>query len=238
MKPIRFIVLLLGVLVPLAGAETFIGPTTPTNRLLVSPNSAIIITATFGDFTNSTQVALGGGTPFVQSYFAPLQSGTVYALAGPAELIFSNAVLFTFFRLTNSAIYSQGIANDPIVISIPTNKTMHLFGVPAEVNARFTGPIGGGGSLGFTLEPNTPAEFTGPGTLQLNSGVFFPFAKFISYFFDEDGFTLPDLRTISGPSGSLAIIVEKSVDLQSWSPVLLQNTSDPSKAFYRMRIQY
>ena len=233
------IVLFLGVSVPLAGGETFIGPTTATNRLLISSNSAIIISATFGDFTNSTQVALGGGATFAQSYFAPLQNGAVYALAGPAELIFSNAVLFTFFRLTNSAIYSQGIANDPIGISIASNKTMHLFGVPAEVNASFTRPMSaGGGSLSFRLEPNTPAEFTGPGTLYLNSGVIPPSAKFISYFFDEDGFTLPDLRTVSGPSGSLAIIVEKSVDLQSWSPVLLQNRSDLSKAFYRMRIQY
>ena len=46
------------------------------------------------------------------------------------------------------------------------------------------------------------------------------------------------LRTIAGPSGSFAISVEKSVDLQSWSPVLLQNTSDPVKAFYRLQIQH
>jgi hypothetical protein len=238
MKAISFIALFPGVFVQLACAETFIGPTTATNRLLVPSNSAIIITATFGDFTNGTQVVLGGGAPFAQSYFAPLQNGTVYALAGPAELIFSNVVLFTFYRLTNSAIYSQGIANDPIGISIASNKTMHVFGVPAEVNASFSRPVSaGGGSLSFTLEPNAPAEFTGPGTLYLNSGVLPPSAKFISYFFQEDGFTLPDLRTISGPSGSYAISVEKSADMQSWSPVLLQNTSDPGKAFYRLRIQ-
>ena len=89
----------------------------------------------------------------------------------------------------------------------------------------------------FTLEPNRPAEFTGPGTLFLNSGVLFPYAKFISYFMAEDGFTLPDQRAIAGPSGSFAIIVDKSADLNSWSPVLLQNASDPAKAFYRLRIQ-
>ena len=239
MKPITYVVLVLSAAVNLAGGETFIGPTTTTNRLLVPTNSAIIVTTTLGDFTNSTQVVLGGGGPFPQNYFAPLQSGTVYALAGPAELIFSNAVLFTFFRLTNSAILSQGIANDPIGILVPTNKTMHLFGVPAEVNASFSRPGGaGGGTLSFNLEPNAPAEFTGPGTLYLSSGVLPPYAKFISYFFEEDGFTLPDLRNISGPSGSFAISVEKSVDLQSWSPVLLKNTTDPIKAFYRLRIQY
>jgi hypothetical protein len=239
MKPISVLALVLGLSVKLALAETFIGPTTATNRLLVPTNSAIIITTTLGDFTNSTQVVLGGGAPFPQSHFAPLQNGTVYALAGPAELIFSNAVLFTFFRLTNSAIFSQGIANDPIGISIPTNKTMHLFGVPAEVNASFSRPVGeGAGSLSFSLEPNAPAEFTGPGTLYLSSGVIPPYIKFISYFFEEEGFTLPDLRTISGPSGSFAISVEKSVDLQTWSPVLLQNTSDPVKSFYRLRIQH
>jgi hypothetical protein len=235
MKPIHVIALFLGVSVSLACAETFIGPTTATNRLVVPGNSAIIITTTLGDFTNSTQVVLGGGAPLAQSYFAPLQNGTVYAVAGPAELLFSNAVLFTFFRLTNSAIYSQGIANDPIGITIPSNKTMHVFGVPAEVNASFI--RADGWSLSFKLEPNAPAEFTGPGTLSLNSGVLPPYAKFISYFFDEDGFTLPDMRTISGPSGSFAISVERSVDLQSWSPVLLQNATEPGKAFYRLRIQ-
>jgi hypothetical protein len=240
MKPIYAIALLLGVAARIAYGETFIGPTTATNRLLVPTNSAIIITATFGDFTNSTQVQLGGGgSPFIQNYFAPLENGTVYALAGPAELIFSNAVLFTFYRLTNSAIYSLGIANDPIGIPIASNKTMHVFGVPAPVNASFTRPSNaGGGTLSFVLQPNQPAEFTGPGTVFLNSGVFFPYAKFISYFFDEDGFTLPDLRAVAGPTGSFAISVEKSVDLQSWSPVLLQNASDPAKAFYRLRIQH
>jgi hypothetical protein len=47
-----------------AHGETFLGSTTATNRLVVPTNSAIIITATFGDFTNSTQVQIGGGTPF------------------------------------------------------------------------------------------------------------------------------------------------------------------------------
>jgi hypothetical protein len=239
MKPICSTVLLFALAATLTYGETFIGPTTMTNRLLVPTNSAIIIAATFGDFTNSTQVQLGdGGTPFIQSYFAPLGNGTVYALAGPAELIFSNAVLFTFYRLTNSAIYSQGIANDPIGIPIASNKTIHVFGVPAPVSASFNRPISaGGGSLSFMLEPNQPAEFTGPGTLFLNSGVFFSYAKFISYFIAEDGVAMPGQRAIAGPSGSFAICVEKSLDLNTWSPVLMENTTDPVKAYYRLRIQ-
>jgi hypothetical protein len=239
MMPICVIALFIALVGMPAYSETFIGPTTSTNRLLVPTNSAIIITATFGDFTNSTQVQLGdGGSPFTQSYFAPLQNGTVYALAGPAELIFSNAVLFTFYRLTNSAIYSQGIANDPIGIPIASNRTMHVFGVPAPVNASFSRPeSAGGGTLSFMLEPNQPAEFTGPGTLYLNSGVLPPYAKFISYFIEEDGFALPGQRAIAGPSGSFAISVEKSVDLNTWSPVLMENTSDLVKAYYRLVIQ-
>jgi len=212
----------------------FIGPTTATNRLLVPSNSAIVITATFGDFTNSTQVALAD-FQFTQSYFAPLEIGNSYALAGPAELIFSNAVVITYYQVTNSAIRTQSIGNDPIGIPIATNKTMRLFGVPAPVNASFSRP--GSGSLSFILEPNQPAEFTGPGTLALSSGVFPPYGKFISYFFAEDGFTLPNQRAIAGPSGSYAVTVEKSFDLNTWLPVLLENTSDANKAFYRLRIQ-
>src|SRR6266567_4852053 len=92
----------------LAHGETFIGPTTSTNRLLVSSNSAIIITATLGDFTNSTQVVLDG-FQFMQSYFAPLENGNSYALAGPAELIFSNAVIISYYQIKNSSISTQSI---------------------------------------------------------------------------------------------------------------------------------
>jgi hypothetical protein len=238
MKPFWMILFMICLASPLAFGETFIGPTASTNRLLVPTNSAIIITATFGDFTNSTQLAFGGGAPTPLSYFAPLGNGTVYALAGPSELIFSNAMLFTFYRLTNSAIYTQGIANDPIGVDLPSNKTMHVFGVWATVNASFSRPeSAGGGALSFTLEPGRPAEFTGPGTLFLNSGELPPYAKFISYFIEEDGFTLPGQRAIAGPVGSFAISVEKSIDLNAWSPVMMQNACDPGSAFYRLRIQ-
>jgi hypothetical protein len=234
MKPKIMTTLLIASVSTLVHGETFVGPTTATNRLLVASNSAIIITTTFGDFTNSTYVVLGG-FQFRQSYFAPLQDGSSYALAGPAELIFSNAVLISYYRVTNSAIRTQSIGHDPIGIAIASNKTMRLFGVPAPVGASFLRLDSG--SVSFTLEPNRPAEFTGPGTLALNSGVFPPEGKFISYFIAEEGFTLPNQRFLAGPSGSYVITVEKSFDLNTWSPVLLQNTSDASKAFYRLRLQ-
>jgi hypothetical protein len=234
---ISAIALFIALAASLADGETFIGPTTSTNRLLVPTNSAIIITATFGDFTNSTQVQLDGGYSSTQS-FAPLGNGTVYALAGPAELIFSNAVLFTFYRLTNSAIVSQGIANDPIGIPIASNNTMHVFAVPAPVNASFVRlSSDGGGALSFVLAPNSPAEFTGPGTLFLNSGVLPPNARFISYFIDQGGYALPGQQAIAGPTGNFAISLDKSVDLNTWSPIWMGTASDPAKAFYRLRIQ-
>src|SRR5436189_1005066 len=102
MKPRIAGSLLMALVSTLARGETFIGPTTSTNRLLVPSNSAIVITATLGDFTNSTQVELGG-FQFSQNYFAPLETGGSYALAGPGELVFSNAVLITYYRVTNSA---------------------------------------------------------------------------------------------------------------------------------------
>jgi hypothetical protein len=219
-------------------AETFLGPTTASNRLLVPANSAIIITATLGNFTNSTQVAFNGGYAFTQSYFAPLANGTTYAVAGPVELIFTNSMLFTFYRLTNSTITTLAVGYDPIGIPIPTNKTMHFFGVPDQVFGSFSSAGPNGGWVSFTITPNSPAEFTGPGTVYLNSGVFPPLGKFISYYFADDGLAVSDQRAIVGPTGSLAVIVEKSTDLKAWSPVLMQNTSDPVGAFYRVRIQH
>jgi len=217
----------------LANGETFLGPTTTTNRLLVPTNSAIIVTAMFGDFTNSTVVVLGG-LPFTQE-FAPLANGGSYALAGPAELVFSNATVITYYQVTNSAIRSQWIGYDPVGIPIASNKTIRLFGVPAPVNASFS--RADGGFVSFKLEPNRPAEFTGPGVLALNSGVFPPEGKFISYFIAEDGFVIPNQRATVEPTGSFAIMVEKSFDLNSWSPALLENTVEANRAFYRLRIQ-
>jgi hypothetical protein len=219
----------------LARGETFIGPTTATNRLLVSSNSAIIITATYGDFTNSMALAQYGGAAQPLVYYAPLQNGTEYALAGPAELVFSNAALFTFYRVTNAAIFTLGVANDPFSIAIASNQTLRFFGVPEPVNASFSRQ--GGGSVFCPLGPNQPAEFTGPGELEFNSGPPVPHVAFVSYFIAEDGFVVPDQRAIAGPTGSFAVTVEKSFDLNTWQPVLLENTSDANHAFYRLNIQ-
>jgi hypothetical protein len=236
MKPRVAIILCVALVSTLVKGETFIGPTTATNRLLVSSNSAIIITTTLGDFTNSTSIAQGvGGSPSPLNYFAPLENGTAYALAGPAELVFSNAALITYYVLTNSTISIQTIAHDPISILIASNQTFHLFGVPGPVNASFT--QAGSGSVGFTLEPNEPAEFSGPGSLTLSIGMLAPYIGFISYFIEEDGFTLPNQRATAGPTGSFAVTVEKSFDLNTWSPVLLATTSDANQAFYRLKIQ-
>jgi hypothetical protein len=112
MKPRVAIIICLALVSTLAKGETFIGPTTATNRLLVASNSAIIITTTLGDFTNSAQIAQGvGGSPSPLYYFAPLANGTEYALAGPAELVFPNAALITYYVLTNSTISTQTIAH-------------------------------------------------------------------------------------------------------------------------------
>jgi hypothetical protein len=236
MKPRVAIIICLALVSTLAKGETFIGPTTATNRLLVSSNSAIIITTTLGDFTNSTQIAQGvGGSPSPLYYFAPLANGTDYALAGPAELVFSNAALITYYVLTNSTISTQTIAHDPITLMIASNQTFHLFGVPAPIHASFA--KAGSGPVGFNLEANAPAEFSGPGTLSLNIGMLAPYVGFISYFIEEDGFTMPNQRAITGPTGSYAITVEKSFDLNTWSPVLLATTSDANLAFYRLKIQ-
>lgn len=219
----------------LAHGGTFLGPTTTSNRLLISSNSAIIITTTLGDFTNSAQLATGVGYPIPLSYFAPLQNGTEYAVAGPAELVFTNAALITYYVMTNSAIITQIVANDPVPFMVASNSTVRLFGVPAPLNMAFVRP--GGGVVQFTLQPNQPAEFTGPGELFYDRGLPGPAIEFFSYFIAEDDFAIPNQRVIAGPTGSFAVTVEKSFDLNTWSPVLLENTSDANQAFYRLKIQ-
>lgn len=89
------------------------------------------------------------------------------------------------------------------------------------------------------VNPNT--EFSGPLEIELTvpeSRVLgdFEFAAVYSYYFTEDFLVAPEFGFLQGPSGAFEIAVEKSVDLTNWFPVMLQNTSNDQKAFYRLRL--
>ncbi len=230
----RFLLPVFALIGSITNAATFLGPTSDTNRLVVPTNSAIIITSLFGDYTNGVTFTVQGFT-FTQPV-APLAAGSSYALAGPAELILSNVAAVTYYSLTNAGVRTFVAAIDPGPITIETNQTIRLFSPPAPVPARFASD--GGNSVSFTLVPNQPAEFSGPGTLWLHSAVPFPDAEFVSYSVAEDGFVLPVQQAVASPSGAYGVMVEKSSDLKNWSPVLLENTADAGHAFYRLRIQH
>ena len=57
----------------------------------------------------------------------------------------------------------------------------------------------------------------------------------VSYYFTDEAAVIPELG-LQGPTGSFEIVIEKSVSLTNWLPVVNHNTSSDEKAFYRFRI--
>ena len=88
------------------------------------------------------------------------------------------------------------------------------------------------------LRGNT--EFSGPLeiTLTVRNSTADPIEKaaVYSYYFTEDFLVVPDFGFLQGPTGAFEITVQRSADLTNWFPVMVQNTSNDQKAFYRLKL--
>lgn len=173
-----------------------------------------------------------------------LPEGRPVALAGPMEILFkdSGSHLLSYTKLIGNSIKSQVLNNGHTNrISVPEGKTLRFFSfVP---NA-----LGFNASVGVRLEKGTNsfslyssaslrpgAEFTGPVDIVL-SEYDSDIACVVSYYLTEDFLVLPDGGFLQGPTGAFEISVEKSADLTNWFPVMVQNTSNDQKAFYRLKL--
>lgn len=215
--------------------ETFFGYSTPTNRLIIGSNEAIVIYAfeddeallVKDDSTNS--VRLGTGDP-----------ARPRAIAGPAELLFlTNSTVFplgglppallTYKRIKNGGIVTQivpyGMSNS---ISVASNETIKFF-QPTESARRAEfkrGAFVTSMSIQNNLEVSGPMEITFFG----GSG---GFVTTYSYCFVGQFLVMPEFVEV--PTGTFELRIEKSTDLTNWIPVVVNARSEDSKAFYRMR---
>lgn len=212
-------------------AEVFIGPTTATNRLLISSNQAIIISSVIGNVFTFGSLVFNGVTNSVGFDLPDVMNNTsVYAAVGPSELVLPTNTCFSFKRLENTTVQMLVVSNTQTgVVSVPSNKTIKFF-LPLSTSSSFQGAIQKGPQIaaGYVFGG---AEFTGPCTIQI------PGPIVVSYYFTEDALVLPQAKVIQGPTGSFEIAIEKSYDLTNWFPVVAHNSVSDQKAFFKLRIR-
>jgi hypothetical protein len=234
---------------PVCG-DVFFGPSNQTNRLVIPGNAAIIISALLGP---GIVCGLCDPDPVTATYVTPSGNSDVllrqnpggpnFALSGPAELIMNSPGGLSYKVLYRTPITSMIVAPGATNrLDIPLEKTAKFFkalssspggAAVTPERMRFAARKGGAtlwGSIGGG------EEFTGAITLDFSPSELPMQQGVLSYYFTEDFAPLPELGVLQGPSGTFEVVVEKSVDLQSWFPIVAHQTDSLQKAFYRVRM--
>jgi hypothetical protein len=221
-------------------AETFVGSTSATNRLVVGTNEAIIIHGfgLSGGIPNGFQLIKDGVTnSFVTAGSCSLSSPS--AVAGPCEFTFNKSAFMSFRRIPTSALQTVVFAPNATsaVVSVPSGRTILIFnplnstsfGISATVSRGTNSAVlTVGGSVG-NVEISGPADLTFSGQSSSDPNV-------VSFVLTEEAQIVPQGLTVQAPSGGFHLEVEKSANLTNWAPVVIQNLKGDQKAYYRLRI--
>lgn len=246
-----------------AAADVFIASSNEVVFLTVPANQTMLISSVkFGTFDNSGSanmvmgmIVQNGATnlvSLVNKDFDPhnLAYAAPYALNGPCQIAFvmdsgdpanpaPAPVAVSYRFLQNSPIHCLlASPNSTNVISVPAGKNIRFFGVTFLWGNTGYGIINlqNGTNTLYNVLIDGGDEFAGPLTLTAVNPAG-SYSQLISYYFTDAFFAVPDTGYIQGPTGSFEIAVEKSADLNAWSPVVVYNTGSDQKAFYRLRIQ-
>lgn len=229
-------------------SETFIGPTSADNKMVIPANSAAIIhnVIPVSGFRWTQDVFEGIDIELVVNEVTFKTSIQItegvrrpLLLAGPAEVRWNATIIVSYDLVPGSTIQTKIVPPaTEAEIEIPARKTLTL-------SKLWVDWIGGGRDRevvmiskgarevsGFTLWGNE--RFTGPLILKIKN--LRPFSHVISYFINEDSATLEGLGVIQSSIGQRELRVEKSTDLKVWQPAISHLVTDEKPAFYRFRI--
>jgi hypothetical protein len=238
----------------LVQASQFIGPTTPSNRFILTTNQVALISGIYPKFLFDTnELQIGSEVPQLgASIITSTSTNSVYmgeckqgltALAGPLELVVSNTVAINYSLITNSIIQSAiilpGSTNN---IVIPSGQTIHFmsFGIdggnPLIADAHLI--VGANEFPGYNIYGE--AEFDGPLTIRF----IFPASVYgqpneaytLPYYIADQAVVLPDQAALQSPTGNFEVQLQKSSDLANWYPSVVLPASGAVKAFYRIEI--
>ena len=234
MQIFRFVALLLMTSL-LSDAETFFGYTTPTNRLIIGSNEAIVVYA-----SNLDEVLFlkDGATNAIRLDMGDPASVRTPAFAGPAEflLYLTNGLppaLVSFKRIKNGGIHTQvteyGKSN---VISVASNEVIRFF-QPTLNNSDWQYAEFKRGTLIATMAIQNNLEVSGPMEITFFGAEAAGTAATFSYCSVGQFRVMPEF--IEVPPGAFELRVEKSTDLTNWFSIVVNARSEDTKAFYRMR---
>lgn len=173
---------------------------------------------------------------FYAAHINPSGTGRL-AIGGPAELRVNSACAIYFKRVQNLSVRTVYLAgNDTtngFAISAPSGKTIEFFGSlnPDVTPNAYLVKAGFGSNLVQVLagqRVDGPVDFRFYNTISGNAAVF-------SYWFVEDVFQNPGL-TFPSVSQTPQIFIEKSGDLNQWTPTGILDSSLGSNSYYRLRI--
>ncbi|MGO9200829.1 MAG: hypothetical protein ACLQM8_09855 [Limisphaerales bacterium] len=234
-------------------AETILGPTSETNRVLLSTNEAVLIETVLPAGWNGVDCGFIASNVTYSLNIDQVLNGP-YALSGPGELVLSNECAVHLIRLLNTPIQTvllPGGSNStsPVSINVPGGKSVqlfHQFSADDPVAATITRGMQSfssyfypgqslQGPLTLTLDPSDSLGYWYHPSSTNSGPASIPPIAFISYWFVEDVFQNPSM-VLSSQFGVPGLAVQQSPDLNSWQSVGTLGVTISSNSFYRLKI--
>ena len=222
-----------------AYSETFLGPSSPTNRLEVKTGEVLI----FRTWDSTSPITARnywkvGDQEFELFNISPTIAKVLEAslLAGPGELVFNKPMLVTFDRIKadNVTTFHTGKSKHTFVIP-PDGRLIVWAAVPDfGGTGRFTFSNPSGQNVEGVIQfKNDTTVFDGPGTLVIlsqNPG----FEKYGALLTVTQSSRNAVMTHGLVPSQGSTLMLMESTDLKSWTPAgLISGRADPSK-YYRI----
>ena len=230
-------------------SETFVGLTSATNRLVAGTNEALIISRLGLQSSFQFQMVKDGSIYTTSALLAGpadyvLSAASPTALAGPCELVFTNQALVHFQRIANAAIQTvvlrPAATSNTATISVPAGRQVRVFR-PFPTNANGYGTLRlNRGTNTFTFSGGfahfANEEFSGPIELTFFGPTSGTDSLVCSFVITEEAQLVPQGVAVQSPTGVFQLEVEKSTNLTSWMPAVIQTLREDQKAYYRLRI--
>ncbi len=220
-----------------AAGETFIGPTSDSNRLVVQANEMLIFTAiqTHNDQPGLevTLIANGITGPI---YINEMDGdGWKNALAGPLEIKFSTASLAAFHRIAKGLAETRVVpAQSGTVIDVPIGTSVRFFHGPQSYGLR--GSVMSGNRVFPNFRCYGDTEIHGPASITLiNQSPSSDPRLAVATFLRLDSSQSASVQS-TAVSGTHGISIDKSTDLRIWSPVFFKTEESGDKTFFRMTL--
>lgn len=162
----------------LTQAETFIGPTSATNRFLVASNELVLVKRQFN--LGNIQVIANGQAHTVNTG----ELNNFKAIAGSAELIIASETVLWIERITNHNVTTVFLsAGETNSIPIPNSRRLQVFPTSGVV---FVDYPNGVSILASSAAFSEPIEIEGPATVRTGRHPNATGAGIVSYRFVDD----------------------------------------------------